>query len=140
MVVWKDECSMRLSLSILLISLLFTVAGAMHLVFPEPYLKQMPSYLPAPWRLVIASGIFEMLGGIGVLFPRLRRISGIGLIALLVAVFPVNIHMYLTLASSQKWTWLGVALLIRLPLQFLLIYWIYRATFRARRLDSDCGQ
>lgn len=102
----------------------------MHFIFPLAYLKQMPSYLPWPRHLVLISGIFEILGGLGVLLPATRRFAGYGLIALLLAVFPVNIHMFTSLPPTQRWTPLGVLLFLRLPLQFLLIYWIYRLTIR----------
>ena len=37
---------------------------------------------------VYLSGLAEIAGGIGLLIPGLRRAAGIGLIALLIAVFP----------------------------------------------------
>ncbi len=47
----------------------------------------MPDYLPYPLELVYLSGVFEVLGGLGLLVPRLRVAAGWGLIALLIAVF-----------------------------------------------------
>ncbi len=43
--------------------------------------------------MVLISGIPEMLGGLGVLIPRIRRAAALGLVALLVAVFSANIYM-----------------------------------------------
>ena len=70
---------------------LFVAAGALHFLVPGVYLRIMPP--PYPRALVYISGATEVLGGVGVLIPATRRWAGWGLIALLVAVFPANIHM-----------------------------------------------
>lgn len=80
--------------------------------------------LPRPAILVWVSGVAEILGGIGVFIPSLRRQARWGLIALLVAVFPANLDVALH-------GWPGVhlpqwVLWLRLPLQPLLIWWVYR--------------
>ena len=88
----------------------------------------MPHWLPFHLCLVLVSGGFEIAGGISVLLPRLRRSAGIGLILLSLAVLPANVQMLLNehaAASSTGWLLL---LVLRLPLQLLLIYWIWRAT------------
>ena len=56
----------------------------------------MPPAFPLHAEAVYISGFFEVVGGIGVLIPRLRKIAGWGLLALLVAVYPANIYMALT--------------------------------------------
>ncbi len=61
------------ALSIGLLSLLFIAAGVNHFVSPGVYLKIMPEYLPWPLVLVHVSGFFEVLGGVGLAVPRLRR-------------------------------------------------------------------
>ncbi|MEO2088524.1 MAG: hypothetical protein ABGY75_03380, partial [Gemmataceae bacterium] len=48
---------------------------------------------PAPRALVLSSGFFEILGGLGLLLARTGRLASFGLIALYIAVFPANIHM-----------------------------------------------
>ena len=60
---------------------------------PAFYTRIVPPWLPAPALLVQISGCCEILGGAGMLIPRLRRPAGIGLIALLIAVFPANVQM-----------------------------------------------
>src|SRR5438270_7225809 len=70
-------------------------AGVMHFVSPDWYVRIVPSWLPAPLALVLASGFFEIAGGIAILIPRLRRLAKWGLVALLVAVFPANVNMAL---------------------------------------------
>ena len=112
----------------LLLAVSFILAGANHFISPQLYLSIMPPYLPAPLTLVYLSGFFEMLGGIGVLVPRVRRAAGWGLIALLVAVFPANLYM---VTASEAFVVQGIplwALYLRLPLQLALIAWVYWVT------------
>lgn len=118
----------------LLIALLFILAGAAHFASPAVYLQIMPPFLPWPMALIYLSGGAEILGGVGILFSRTRKLAGIGLIALLIAVFPANIYAALHGANLSGWqvpVWL---LWVRLPLQALLIGWVYlAAVVRPRR-------
>ncbi len=113
------------TLSLWLIAATFIGAGVMHFVRPRPFVEIVPPFLPNALLLVYLSGAAEILGGIGVLVPSLRVWAGWGLIALLVAVFPANIYMALAPAKfgiAPVWLWL------RLPLQFVLIAWVWWAT------------
>lgn len=113
-----------------LIGAIFIAAGALHFKNPAMYERIVPPYLPAPGELVAISGAFEILGGIGAAIPQTRRAAGIGLIALLIAVFPANLYMATNaseFAFAPAWT-----LWARLPLQFVLIAWVYGATIRPR--------
>lgn len=83
----------------------------------------MPPWLPAPAMLVIVSGIAEIAGGIGVLIAPVRRWAAWGLIALLVAVFPANLHVAL-----HGWPGVDFApwiLWLRLPFQLVFIWIVY---------------
>lgn len=113
-----------------LLSLFFVIAGTLHFLSPDGYVQIMPTYLPHPLLLVYVSGLCEIAGGLGVLIPRLRGLAGYGLIALLIAVFPANIHMamnHLPLAGKPLPGWL---LWSRLPLQALLIAWVWASALR----------
>lgn len=112
----------------ILLALFFIVAGCLHFIFPANYMRVMPPWLPAHLTLVLVSGGFELLGGIGVLLPRVRRMAGIGLILLSLAVLPANVQMWLNAQAAGSAVGWQVLLLLRLPLQLLLIYWIWRAT------------
>jgi uncharacterized membrane protein len=67
--------------------------GVVHFAAPDGFVQIVPKSLPAPLLLVYVSGAFEILGGVGILVPRTRRLSGYGLVALYLAVFPANINM-----------------------------------------------
>ena len=128
-----DHPSARVTASLLILATIFVVAGVTHFVKPSWFVRIVPLWLPAPLALVLISGLFEILGGVGVLLPATRVAAGWGLIALLVAVFPANVQMLLDAhAANTSRLWQGV-LVARLPLQPALIYWVYRAavTFSA---------
>ena len=107
------------------LALLFVGAGIMHFIRPETYLRIMPPWLPAPLLLVQLSGAFEVLGGLGLLGPRTRRLAGWGLLALLVAVFPANVYMAQIHEQLGIPGWLAWG---RLPLQLPLMWWVWRAS------------
>jgi uncharacterized membrane protein len=110
------------------LGVLFTIAGSMHFLRTEFYLRMMPPYIPAHLLLVQISGICEILGGIGLIVPRTRAVAAIGLIALLIAVFPANIQMAL---RPDLYRDIGPpsAFFVRLPLQFVAIYLVWWAGF-----------
>lgn len=114
-------------IALLVLAAFFIVAGGNHFANLDFYLSIMPPYLPAHIELVYISGIFEMLGGLGILASATRKWAGYGLIALLVAVFPANIYMAM---DPERFADLAArwALYIRLPLQFVLMMWVYWAT------------
>ena len=112
------------SVALVLLAFFFIAAGINHFVHPGVYVRIVPPWLPVPALLVQVSGICEVLGGIGVLVPNARRFSGVGLIALLVAVFPANVQM-----AQHPELYAGIAaapvFYIRLPLQVILIAWVW---------------
>jgi uncharacterized membrane protein len=102
------------------------IAGILHFVRPDAYAAIVPDWLPVPVMLVYISGVFEILGGLGLILPATRRLAAWGLIALFVAVFPANIHMAVHAISPLGGEPLpGWALWGRLPLQLVLIWWAY---------------
>lgn len=121
---------MGLSLSRTLLVLVFTVAGTLHFVFPEVYEKIMPPYLPLHRELVYLSGALEISGGLGLIPERTRRAAGIGLILLLVAVWPANLQMLLAARASGQPSWWVALLWARLPLQLALLAWVWSVTRR----------
>jgi uncharacterized membrane protein len=113
----------RASLRILLASF-FAIAGSMHFLKPDLYLAIMPPMLPHPLALVWISGVAEVLGGVGLLIPQMRRWAGVGLIVLLIAVFPANIYMLMQSVQRHGWSVASMLLVLRLPLQFVFIAWV----------------
>jgi len=114
--------------ALILLALFFVGAGVNHFVNPDFYLAIVPPYLPAHGALVAVSGFFEIVGGLGVLLPATRSAAGWGLIALLLAVFPANLHMALNPEPFVAGGFPRWALYARLPLQLVFILWAYWAT------------
>ncbi|NOT97439.1 MAG: DoxX family membrane protein [Nitrospira sp.] len=106
-----------------LYGLFFMAAGANHFLNTPFYVSIMPPYLPWPVALVYLSGVAEIgLGGL-LLFERWHRLAAWGLIALLIAVFPANVHMAL---HPELYPWASpLGLWLRLFLQGALIVWAY---------------
>ena len=110
----------------------FIVAGANHFLSPTFYLELMPSYLPWHLGLIYVSGVAEIVLGLSVVIPRMRKATGWGLVALLVAVFPANVHAALHGFHSIP----GWILWARLPLQFVLIALVHWCFVKEARQDQ----
>lgn len=108
------------------LGLAFVAAGVLHFVRPEVYVSIMPPYLPWHAELVALSGAAEVALGLLALPARTAPLAGWGLVALLVAVFPANVHMALhpeLFPAIPPWV-----LYVRLPFQGVLMWWAYRWT------------
>jgi uncharacterized membrane protein len=115
--------TLRFVLRTLLPAVLFLTTGTLHFLRPADYTSIVPPQFGHALLLVQISGIAELAGGLGLLIPATRNVAGIGLIALLIAVWPANWYMALAAdrfaAVAPAWViWL------RLPLQLLLIWWV----------------
>ena len=105
---------------------LYILAGLNHFRKPKMYLRIIPPALPKPVLLNKISGLAEILLGIGLCIPAVSVWAAWGIIALLIAVFPANIYMATNAKAGMglpKWL-----LLLRLPLQVILILWAYNYT------------
>ena len=110
----------------------FVVAGVTHFTTRDFFTSIVPPYLPWPEMLVYVSGVAEIVLGVMLLIPATMRLAAWGLIALLIAVFPANIHMAM---NRQLYPDVSMAaLLIRLPLQGVMVaiaYWFTRPGMNA---------
>ena len=119
-----------------LLGLLFVTAGVLHFLFADYYVRIMPPYLPWHLALVYVSGVAEASLGVLLLVPLFQAVAAWGLIALLIAVFPANVHMALHPDLFPQYE--PAMLWGRLPLQGVLIAWAYWFTGRIvwRRLSE----
>ncbi len=115
---------LRVALRVLLAGAMVAI-GVAHFVDPAPFEAIVPSFLPAPRALVLISGFFEILGGLGLLIARTRRLASFGLIALYIAVFPANLNMAIHQIQIGAAPLPPAFLWGRLPFQLLFIAWAY---------------
>ncbi len=112
-----------------LLALFFIGSGVNHFAQPRFYEAIVPPSLQERAKLVVdVSGVAEVIGGVAVILPWTRRLSGLGLVAVLAAVFPANLYMAREpkrFRRIPRW-----ALYARLPLQPLMMLWAWRATRR----------
>jgi uncharacterized membrane protein len=104
----------------------YVFAGVNHFLSPDFYLPMMPPYLPLHLELVYLSGVAEIVLGIAVLVPSLRSAAAWGIILLLIAVFPANLHIALynvplggAVEGLGVWNW------VRPPFQAVFIAWAW---------------
>ena len=115
------------SILIVISSIFYTIVGVKHFIEPDYFLSIIPPYLPFHIELVYISGFFEILFGLMILFPKYRYYGSIGLILLLIAVFPANIYLAQSKEAQEA---IGASQQIaiwRLPIQGIFIwiaYWI----------------
>lgn len=115
-----------------LLTAFFTLAGALHFARPKPYEAIVPPFLGSRRKEVVAvSGGAEIAGAVLAAVPSTRRLGRWWLLALLAAVFPANVHMAVSpervegLDLRRLPPWL---LWARLPLQPLMMAWVWAAT------------
>ena len=97
----------------------FTAVSHFHPRTRPDLMRMVPPSLPAPALLVTATGVLEFIGAIGLLVPQALPAAACGLIALLAAMFPANVHAAqagLIVAGRR-----ASPLVWRLPLQ---MFWI----------------
>jgi len=115
------------------------IAGSLHFIATDAYVGIMPDYLPLHRELVYVSGVFEILFGLGLLWPKTRGPAGAGLMLLYVAVLPANINMAVHDIQPADFHIPAFLLWARLPFQLVFIYWAWRVSRpQPRNADRPC--
>lgn len=114
---------------------LFAGVGVLHFVVTRAFEQIMPRWVPetGPFgrrSLVLISGACEILGALGLFYAPTRALAGWGLIVLLAAVFPANVDMLLEARRRRTGLWWQALLLARLPIQPLIMLWVYSSAVR----------
>ena len=102
---------------------MYILAGLMHFIYPKAYLRIMPRFLPNHGALVFWSGVAEVLLGVSLCFPKTKNLAIWGIIAMLTVFLTVHFYMLRgekEAAGVPRWI-----LILRIPLQFGLMYWAY---------------
>jgi uncharacterized membrane protein len=103
----------------LVLGLIFVTAGLMHFIRPEVYNPFIPDDFP---KLAVnyATGVVEFVLGIGLFVPGYRRLAALGIFLLMIAFLPLHL-----IDAFREDPAIGSKTIayIRLPLQFVMIYW-----------------
>ena len=109
-----------------LMAFLYFIAGLNHFRVPKIYYKIIPPFFSNKKFFNAITGILEIILSVLLLFTATINYACYGIILLLIAIFPANIYMLTNQKASfklPKWV-----LIVRLPLQILLILWAYNYT------------
>lgn len=105
-------------------ALLYVAAGVNHLWHPRVYLAIMPDHYTHPALWVAATGLAEIAGGLGLLPPQTRRAAAVGIILMLLGYF--DVHLFMLEHAADRFNHIPHwALVVRLPLQLVLIAWAW---------------
>jgi uncharacterized membrane protein len=123
---------------LLFIILLFASSGTLHFIITDVFASIVPPSLPWRREAVYISGACELAGALGLCLPRWRRLAGIGLFLLTIAVTPANIYMWL---RADLFPQVAPSLLFwRLPLQLVLLAIIWRVAIASEPLPRRVGE
>ena len=107
-------------------SLLYIIVGIKHFINIEFFIAIIPPCISYKKEVVLLSGLIEIILGVFLLFKRTRKIGSLGIILLLLAVFPANIYLYMSEIPREIIDISQLQALIRMPFQIPLIilaYW-----------------
>ncbi|MED1953798.1 hypothetical protein [Brevibacillus centrosporus] len=77
-------------------------------------IRMVPPIFPKPDWIVTATGLLEIAGAIGILFPATSQATSIGLAVLLVTMFPANVR------AAREHLTIGGRPVPKLPLRIVL--------------------
>jgi len=113
-----DHLSTAKRIGIGFVFLWFFVGGMAHFMATDAAMRIVPPYIPWPRAAVLLSGVFELLGALGLWWRPTRRAAGLGLFLLTLAVTPAHIYMLQRPELFPVPIW---ALWLRLPIQVALL-------------------
>ena len=111
----------------------FMGGGITHFTNPDFFVSIMPPWISWQLEIVYISGVFEILGAIGILIPVLRQWAGNGLLLLVACVTPANVHMWMNPELFPDVP--ALMLSIRLVIQVILL-WVIWASTRMSNVDT----
>ncbi len=109
----------------LLLAAIYVGVGIIHLRSPTSFLPIMPGWVPFPREVVLATGIWELVGAALLLWPRPRAQwwGGALMAAYAVAVYPANIKHAMDMVTlgttTLGWGYHGP----RLAFQPVFVWW-----------------
>ena len=99
----------------------FILVGIEHFREPQKFVDIVPKYMPFALFLVYLTGVMEIVGGLGIIYPETREITGILMVLFLIAIYPANFNMWINDIPYNGTRLTTHGHLVRLSVQFLLI-------------------
>ena len=104
-------------------ALFMIYAGVQHFLKPDFFVPFVPKFLPFKLAVVYISGVFEIGFGLLLFFKKYAKMAALGIFVLLLLFLPIHIWDVISetpVIGSKTAAW------IRLPIQFLLIFLIWK--------------
>jgi uncharacterized membrane protein len=121
------------------VSLFFAVTSSGHFLQTAAMAEMLPPVVPFRIELIYLTGVLELLGAVGVWLPHLNRLAGLALILMMIGLLPANIYSAFNYVAYGDHDLGPVYLLVRVPFQLLVIWWIYKATVEQRAAQLSHG-
>lgn len=112
------------------LGILFIFTGIGHFIQTEPMAQMLPPWVPKRTLLVYLTGGLEFAIAAGFFVPKSRRSTGYAAALVLVLFFPANVYAAINHMPMGGHAWGPVYLLIRAPLQIIILFWVYWFTIR----------
>ena len=107
------------------LALAFVFFGIGHFAQTRQMVTMLPPWVPMATLLVYATGLLEFAIADGILWNRTRRFAGVAAVAVLCLFFPLNVYAAVNYIDYGGHAWGPSYLIIRAPLQVILIAWCY---------------
>lgn len=121
------------------VSLFFVVTSLGHFMQTQAMAEMLPPSVPFRIELIYLTGILELLGAAGVWIPRLERLTGLCLMLMLIGLLPANIYAAFNYVDFGGHASGPAYLLVRVPFQGFVIWWIYTAAVEQRAAPEAQG-
>ena len=118
------------------LTLLLLVTGSAHFAQTAAMASMLPPWVPYRVPIVHVTGVFELMGAIGIWVPAVARLTGLCLIVMLIGILPANVYAAMNRLPFGGHDAGPAYLLVRVPFQLLLIGWVYFATEQKYLLES----
>jgi len=99
----------------------FILIGIEHFREPQKFVDIVPKYMPFALFLVYLTGVIEIVGGLGIIYPETREITGRLMVLFLLAIYPANFNMWINDIPYNGTRLTTQGHLVRLSIQILLI-------------------
>ncbi len=99
----------------------FILIGIEHFREPQKFVDIVPKYMPFALFLVYLTGVMEIVGGLGIIYPETRELTGRLMVLFLIAIYPANLNMWMNDIPYNGTRLTTQGHLFRLSVQILLI-------------------